>query len=550
MEEVLDAQDLKESTKSRRSNTFRQIVLRCAQHQVLAEEITRSSLGFRTRLTTRNESRKLISDIVGNYDDPELNAPIGALSHSSIADLIEKAERRLEVDLESVRAACISELRACAELRALIAKFEAEASDLTDEDIEIGNRIVFGGETGNPRIQRWEARQAPTRLLGLYRKLISAHKLADVKNCSGYCFWKTSASLKAVVPKHCLHLINDRKASYVLFMPERLLSSEVLAAFVLLLTYTGWNSSSLMMIEAGSILFREGLIEIQGFKEKTDDHTPIVYLDSTHRYAAETIKLLLWHRSQLISLGFIEQTEQKLWFSWTVANGPLKHQFVGWQETLQKLQTVYGLPKFSLEQIRPQKLVQESLRTRDPEAVRRMAGHRSLSTTGRYLDQLLTSRLNQAISLEFQRRLENTVLFRLSKQNPLFYGSTDDRYVDLRLLVPVGDGSSCIDPKAPPLDHYLNGALCSGMNCHRDGGCQNQRIVIDEDRLEELIRKREYYLRNWQRLLGKNPEAFEAYHVPSILFTFGLYDYIAAGKYRHQLLQIDRRVRDEQLRSS
>lgn len=60
--------------------------------------------------------------------------------------------------------------------------------------------------------------------------------------------------------------------------------------------------------------------------------------------------------------------------------------------------------------------------------------------------------------------------------------------------------------------------------------------------MQELVRKRQYYLKNWSRLEANNPKAFEVMHGPAILFTLGLYDYIATGRHGHTLKEIEGEV--------
>lgn len=540
MEELIDETPMEASTKSKWSSIFRKVVIDTSRAQTLAEHLTRTALRFRSQLRARYGPRALISDLVGESGDLDTRPPLATLHHSSVSQLLKKVETRLELDLVKIRAACISQLRAYAELRRLLTELGQEGG-FSPSDLELGRRILIGANYVGKRIENWELRNQPRRMLALYRRIISEDRLAQADRLNQLLFWNGISYLNAVYPEKSKFLSGVRAAQY-LFLPERMMSAELVAALVLLLTYTGWNSKSLIDMETDNIHIENTQAQIQGFKSKTGDYTPIVILDTTHTYAVESLRLLLWNRSQLINLGFIDKAQKKLWFSWSLSSGPLKHQYVCFEHALKQLQERFGLPRFSLEQIRPQKLAHEALRTRDPEKVRRIAGHQSLSTTGHYLDQLLLTRVNQAVNLEFQRRLENTVLFRLSKTNQSLESHVDKKFIDHRLLVPLGNGASCVNPEAPPVNAFLDGGLCAGKHCNEGDGCPNRRVVLNQSQLQELVRKRIYYLRNWQRLKSVNQEAFEAYHIPEILFVFGLYDYVASGRYRHYLAKIEKSI--------
>lgn len=528
--------------RTRTSALFRKIVTDYASRQALKEQISRTSLFFRTKLTNHPHPRELISDISNTLASPEIRGPIAALSHSNIQELIAKTEERLGFDLDIIRQACIQELKACAAVRAKL--LELGHQKYSEQDKLFGKIILSSGASIPNLIKEFQTGSDPEFMLGLYQNMISIHRLAYLNRPFPPNFWMARSYLNSVLLDDQQHIAPNRFR--VLYLPHRVISNELVAAFVLLLTYTGWNGMSLLNMTTDQIVIEGLSATIQGYKSKTDDYTPKVFLDSTHPYAIKALELMLWNRRQLIEFGFIHESEQRIWFSWTSAYEPYKHQYIGFQNALEKLQNQYKLPTFSLDQIRTQILAHQSLRTRDPEFVRRIAGHKSLHTTGHYLDQLILYRLNQAINLEFQRRLENTVIFRLSAKDENFGPLVKDRYVDLKLLAPLGDGASCTNPWMPPNESYMSGNLCDGSRCHIGDGCENRRIVLNMDRIRELIRKRLYYLRNWQRLEANNRHSFVKYHIPAILFTLGLYDYVKSSSHRHIVDAVEREINDNE----
>jgi len=524
--------------QTRASSIFRKIITDYARHQSLKEEISRGSLSFQTKLSIRPGPRELISDVSNTLAPSDLSAPVAALAHRSIHELMSKTEARLGFDLEAIRKACITELTACAAVRMMLTRLGKHR--YSKRDIALGTKIIGSGKSVSKEARMFQSESTPEFMLGLFQKLIVVHRLAYLDRQFAPIFWGANPYLATLLTEDQRHIRSQQFR--ILYLPQRIISNELIAAFVLLLIYTGWNGMSLLNMTTDQIDIGKAHVTIQGYKSKTDDHTPKVFLDSSHSYAGQAVKLLLWNRRQLIEFGFIGESDLHLWFTWTSGFSALKYQYIGFQNALENFQKQYALPKFSLDQIRTQTLAYQSLKTRDPEYVRRLAGHKSLDTTGHYLDQLIFYRLNQAINLEFQRRLENTVKFRLSQEDEYFLPLVEDRYVDLKLLMPLGDGASCANPWVPPDRSYLSGNICDGKHCHLGDGCENRKVVLDRARIQELVRKRLYYLRNWARLEANNRRSFEKYHIPAILFTLGLYDYVKSGRHRHILDKIEEEI--------
>lgn len=513
------------------SHIFRKIVLKCAQKQRLKEDVTRINIGFRTKLGGSFPPRQLISDLKNLELDSDLAAPVGALTHTDVRELLRKAEFRLERDIEQIREACLKQLEICNRLRTNLielgeAKYEAAKVSAVESTLNQPKRM---NNKAAEVIQDLSAAEH----LGIIQQLIRSHDLSRADRSINPTFWFNERLFSA-------YLLGDQKnligQGYRLnYLTYRIITDEILACFVLLLTYTGWNSSTLIAMSVDDVRLEDNCVVLKGYKSKTDSYVADVYLDTKQRGCLEAIKLLLWNRVQLINLGFLPKSSKWLWCTWSLTYGPIKNQFIGFQDALRRLQAQYTLPKFSLDQIRPQTLAHASISMQNPEYVRQLASHKSLVTTGHYLDQLLLRSLNSAINLEFQRRLENTVQFRLAETDPFFGDTINLKHVDLSLLVPTGDGASCINPTSPPDENYMLGGICDGKRCHVGDGCSNRRLFLDENNLDALVRKRRYYLTNWRRLEQTNEKAFEKFHLPAILFTLGLYDYVKNSSYRHFL---------------
>lgn len=536
-------------TRERYFAHFRASVLRATRELAFPEKITTDSLRYRKTLSGKTKPRKLISDYVDDSDDAiNEKEPLAAISHETVVDLYAKTQAKVEFDLGRIIDACVSELRLWASIREKVRELSKIPPTTTERKI-LNNLLKKDGRFSQWSFDRANEQFSPERRIGLYAQVAHERGMAKSAIGSGVQFPALKeALLKAF--KVDEKLLKGEPTRRVVIAPYRMLSLELIAVFVLLLCHTGWNSHSLVHMPATMIKedgrnvdVLSGKIEIQGFKSKTDDDTPTVFLDNTHRYAVEAINLTLWNLRQLKSLGLVDPEEQRLWFTFTFREtAKMTEQYIGFQNALNTLIQKHGLPKFSLDQIRAQVLVAQQLRFRNLETTRRVAGHASISTTGRYLEQEIFERINSSISLEFQRRLEATAHFRISEIGDCVVPKYDKTRIDIELLVPIGDGASCADPTHPPLEEYLDSGICAAQRCHAEEGCPNRRIIIDASRLEEIVRKRIYYSRNWKRLLENNPELFKAHHFANMMFNISIYDYVKNSLYSSLLKKIEGRL--------
>jgi hypothetical protein len=535
-----------QQTRKRYFAYFRASVLLATQELPFPEQITNDSLRYRTTIARKSEPRKLISDLVDeSADAPELTEPLGAVSHETTAELYTKTQAKVECDLARIIEACVIELKFWGRVRQKV----GELSKIPPTSIE--KTILENLLRSEGMYSKWSFEQAndeftPERRVGLYAQFARENGVMKSTSGSGFTFPGLKKALTDWLRVDEKQWLGERPRR-VLVTPYRMLSSELIAAFILLLCHTGWNSNSLINMPAAMIkedgcnvevLLRKA--EIQGFKSKTDDDTPMVFLDNTHRYALEALNLILWNLRQLKLLGLVSPDEQRLWFTFTTGGAEkLTEQYIGFQNALSNFIRKHTLPKFSLDQIRTQVLVAQQLRFRNLDATRRVAGHVNLSTTGRYLEQEIFNRINSSVNLEFQRRLEATVHFRMLEVGDSVVPSFEKTRIDKELLVPIGDGTSCESPSRPPFKDYLDGEICSAQMCHSGSGCSNRRIIIDANRVEEIVRTRNYYARRWKGLLENNPESFEINHFDKMVFNLALYDYVKNSLYVAVLKKIE-----------
>jgi hypothetical protein len=312
-----------------------------------------------------------------------------------------------------------------------------------------------------------------------------------------------------------------------------------IASQILLAEHTGWNGSSIVSLNERCISGASPPLEIQSFKSKTDDHTPISVVEANDVGALRALNHLQDRLSWLKKLRLVSVEEIRYWIN----HGPLLKghkpptEYVSFAADLTKFQKRYGLPSFSINQIRKQVLAKISVETGGLDAARRKAGHGSIRITGGYLDQLLLQRMNSSINLEYQKKLEASIVYEVELTS-----AGREREQGKSLFFPIGDGATCANPADPPELSYLSAGICTAKNCHVDGGCRNRELRVTNSRIEEAIRTEIYYVDNWERLLSENPDRFYEYALPAMLFSIAFLGALRQGPYAHVVTRIEMQV--------
>ncbi|MCA8041838.1 hypothetical protein [Burkholderia seminalis] len=530
-----------EKHRERASAAFRQRVLDYGAEGKFDGTVSRETVAFRAR-STPSRPRPIVSDLIGLVGDPLARAPVDAISHSTIKELERRARDRIDFDLKKIIDACIDDMIFWRKIRSDLNGILNDSAPETD----IVSRAFEASATRGKSISNWTREVLlglPSGdLIGGYLKRVKMNRLAHLDVAGTYSFTGAIPALRSALG--VCERFKENQAYKILFLPERMHPEELISAFVLLQIYTAWNMHSLVGLTSDRIFRNDEGYEIQGFKSKTDDDAPPVFIDKSQRFGIDALDLLLWNLRNLKNLGRVAEDQTGMWFCYSSEESKrYDKQYVGFQKAIRDFCDRHGFPHFSFDQIRAQVLLAGALLVKNPEESRRIAGHKTISVTGGYLDQEFARRLNTANNLEFQRRFDNTVKFRISKDRGYEWLEHDSTLVDPDLLMPVGDGTLCANPNEPPHAEYFYGDMCDGRRCHIGEGCINRRIELDELRLEELVRKRRYYTESWQRLARENPDAFNAFHGPSMLFNMALYAFVKEGPYGHVLAYIERTMK-------
>lgn len=309
------------------------------------------------------------------------------------------------------------------------------------------------------------------------------------------------------------------------FVQQRLPNPVLTAIFILLLSHTGWNQGSVGSLTIDAITaLPQGGYRLQGYKGKTDDQTPVSEVPRYLTNLCKAIDLLLWNYRQLGRLRLIDPSrERRVWLGWQ------RDSFKNTIDVISKVRISSlcirnGIEHFSPSELRPISAALAYLPQRDLEAVRVLLGHVDILTSDSYLENTLFFRLNEAMMLEFQRRIEATLTYANGGENLLIERSLAPRHIDSKLLlVPTGDGGACANffdgPNFSPAE---SDEPCAGLACQSESGCKHYRLVVDETTLEMAMRSRQYYRARWQTVYETNPAAFTELHLPRLLYTYVL----------------------------
>ena len=472
--------------------------------------VVRANMGFSPKGRANHTPRPLISDQV-RYDEGKAEPPLGALPHANPAELKALQSNRLRADLEAISDACCREIaayyEACAIQDSILAK---------DWNPALAYAVLRGlPKSGVPKHMQALGSEERSALIAHYIK-VESNPTTPFKG-GGY---KGGSTLGLELARRMgIEPLDFQRCLRYRHYPHQ---TVLIAAIILLQIATAWNVSSVMELKKDDIRpLPEGGYIVQSIKARTGDDTPMVLIDGNDSPAARALRFALERLAGLQVRGWAESSEQCLWLSSESNYDSCRGLAISaLTQNLRKLREKYSLPYFTFEMLRVQKLTLVSI-DQGPIAAAEMAGHSTYGTISSYIDHLLTRRVNSSINLEFQRRWEKEVASRI-EMVPLGVP-----------LMPIGDGASCLNSSTPPHDAWLSGGICSGAHCHAGSGCENRKLSIDRNRVEEAILTSRYYNANWNRLYAENPEAFAAIHMPRLEFNMYLIEYLKKGPYRH-----------------
>ena len=485
-------------------------------------------ISYPHRAFSMGKPRALISD--NALQDGDLRDPVGAMRHTTSSDLRTKIEKRLDGDLRRISDAC------CARIEHYLSLFEW-LSIIQNEPRDIRLAHLLNTAPRRRSADKWRLDLDAFSERELLRELLIRKAESPSFSPNIIAAYVGEDRIMAFVADH-QRRVAPKRLSLLLACPL-LLSVDFLVSLVILIQiHTAWKVSSVLEMTVDSISLEEGGgFCIKGYKSRTDSITPQAWVLPSDGVLFKGLQMLITRLANLKVMQRVSKDESRLWIGSTRKNILNARIVAGLRRARINLIRDFDLPDFSFEQIRVQCLARISVQRGGLEAARRAADHASIRTTAHYLDQILLERLNTASNLEFQRRLEQNVRFRLADEQWAKTDNSED------MLYSVGDGTACSDPESPPNAFWLQDGLCKGEQCHAAGGCPNRELLLDSDRLEALSLTYKYYENNWRRLAASNIDAFRNIHVPAMLFNIALYGFVSKGPYGHLLRQLEERQR-------
>lgn len=520
LENLLIKSEHTSESKRQISGKFRNTILRTEFNT--NEKICIETVNYKTVLGKFKQSTQ--NDILNMEDhlrSLDAEPPLGAVPHKNYLDLIEKSANILQLDINKIIDACIADLTISRNNRLKIRQIEGLPVP-PDQKEEISG-ILF--KATSSLTHRVVESHAPEIIIAAYRQTINDQP-ESISKCTTLVFHALTENCRGMG----IELYKGYSSRQTLFSPERLTTVELQAIFILLLCRTGWNRDSLVEMDRDGIARNETgfAFVLQGFKTKTDDDTPLIYIEKTESEVISALGLLIWSHDRLRKMGFVNPKDRKLWYSWTSSYSFDRSSTIIQMKPYDFIDR-NNLFNFSLKQIRSTVLSIDAYRSKNYESARQRGGHSSLGTTGRYLDHIITRNIASSINLQFQSDLEKKVLFNFNARTK---AATES-------LVRIGDGSMCSNAYDGIYSDKATDETCSAQHCNDDGGCPNRRIVINEESILDIIRTREYFFKNWQRLRSDNQNKFNIQIAPKIAFNDALYKFVKQSRHGHILNRIE-----------
>lgn len=307
----------------------------------------------------------------------------------------------------------------------------------------------------------------------------------------------------------------------------------VMACYIILLFYTRWNADTLLSVSAGRIKRTAHGYEISGLKSKTNSNqnSEIISDDETtvieETAAARALELLLWHDAN-ISANAIRHSSSIFSSLRLSYHKVLEFDTFLSNDDFHEFTSVWGLPKFTASDIRPNAERYHYLKTgMHIENSRLVLGHKQESTSLTYVAGDIARNINEAIIIRYQAMLAHAIRFQTHGTTvPTSFGQPQKETIQLLLLPPTRFSSNTDDYL---IDKWLESP-------------DDFKFDIGPAEVEQIVRQRNYYLKNMQSLRRTNLERFVRSDVPRILACLALYNITKASPYSRLCQEIEGRL--------
>lgn len=417
-------------TSARLSAMVRTLVSKQLESQANDPRMKRLRRLYRARCVTVSRGRQLISDLADG-----VRPPVDAQPHSTVAELQHRTRSLLQADLDRIQKAASSVLRRYGAVNDQLDQWE--------------KRVVNREEEKKIREKFWNftsGKDVPTEWTEEEIKAFLSLKLTIKKGNSPPLTQsakkgRTSVSkIDSYVESKIGGIKNGRTLEFWLDLREAPPGEVLLACALIIQIKTGWNFISVLELRPSLMRVKEFPHHLQSIKPRTKDETPLVFVERGDEDVQLALHTLVRRYDRLTANGFVDPS---VWASSRSVRQGRGDPLVGWGTELASFCRKHHLPMFSLEMVRGQVLAVAAVSSGDLSKAQSIGGHVSTGTTFNYVNKLLVRRLNAANSLEFERRFDATVNYMINPESV--------QNEQQLLSYPVGDGSSCRDPRNPPL---------------------------------------------------------------------------------------------------
>lgn len=317
------------------------------------------------------------------------------------------------------------------------------------------------------------------------------------------------------------------------------LTREMVASIgVILCIHCGCNPAVIFSLQHGQIEINRNGYRLIGIKGKNDqlqdfsiitpsDYAEISESKKLEKYPARFVLHLLLENYESLRRVISYKGTAVLVAPNAHIGGEFKIEGVTIISDISKLCKIWGVARFTLNQLRPQVASLEYLRSnKNIYYVQAILGHSDLSTTQDYLSNSLLAMLNEKNINRFVLMLEQSIYFVTERHEEIDERLGEKFQQSARnLLLPISDFGD--EPETCLISQWLK-------------SMGTMKIEIDDSAVYLVSVTLKYYLRHTESIAARDPQRFLQSHVPLILVCAALHKLILASPLKQRLNYYDK----------
>lgn len=515
------------------SSGYRRFLSMCLGAISNGDEISSLVYQYKSRFKTADrlpQPRNVISELPDAYfNAPELAAPVSALRFDRWEEVNEKMLRHFEARNNRTEEVLVAVVEEFLHWRNLLVSLREESIDvtLTEKILDQFTSNPFDCcyfENGNHRkdpFSQFFHKCTDREYLILMLRIVDHFQLGTLEGQEEF-----------VKNDRRLYKINEKSGSLkpqlgrgsisswaILLLLDRFVDCYTLIAIQSLIQlWFGYNADTVRnMKECDVKRTKDGRkIILTPIKHKVGKQQPPVEIDIRKEpFRAAVIELLLDNhkntcdfsgRQESLIIGPMVSQDEIGSRRRKELYRPICFAKINWTRHLKFMLSRAGHPLFTPEQLRDQAICTRLLKSGNPYEAMAMAGHKSLSTLIFYANQRVFKIANQINIHEFQRQLNDSILWSVRSTKDLAKHGIDAAKVNKSLFFPVSDSGH--ENIMPEVDLWLDAMKKN----------ERKKVVLTVERIVWCLTQHNYYTSRIDALHSKNPERFRKVHLPRIVF--------------------------------